>query len=95
MAGELENTRFVGEPETRLAAICVGCDSRDLVGASATLGVAHFDFARLAISPENGFAATVTFRRREPAARGIRGPTLRSRPISESLNAPRGTAYNE
>lgn len=79
LAGEFEGTRFVAVPDTMLSAICTGCDSRDLIGASATLGLAHFVSAPLAISPEDGFAWSVTFRRREEQGSSRWSNEIRSR----------------
>ncbi|MGH7568062.1 MAG: hypothetical protein ACREL9_03680, partial [Gemmatimonadales bacterium] len=65
VAGEYEGARYAADPDTALAAICVGCASRDQVGGSVTLALAHTVAAPLAISPLDGFAASATYRRRE------------------------------
>lgn len=65
VAAEYEGSRFVARPDTALAAVCIGCASRDLVGGSVSLGLSRFVLAPLAISPEQGFAWTATYRRRE------------------------------
>jgi hypothetical protein len=61
VAAELERDALATEPADSLAAVCDPC-ARDLVGGSATLGVAHFVSA---ISPQDGFAWSVTARRQE------------------------------
>ena len=41
LAAEFKGTRFVTIPDTTLAAICPGCDERDLLGGSVTLALTH------------------------------------------------------
>ena len=64
VAVELERDALATEPAESLAAVCAPC-ARDLVGASATVGVAHYVSAPLAISPQDGVAWSVTARRQE------------------------------
>ena len=64
VAAELERDALATEPADSLATVCDPC-ARDLVGASATVGVAHYVSAPLAISPQDGFAWSVTARRQE------------------------------
>ncbi len=64
VAAELERDALATEPADSLATVCAPC-ARDLVGGSATVGVAHYVSAPLAISPQDGFAWSVTARRQE------------------------------
>jgi hypothetical protein len=64
VAAELERDALATEPADSLATTCAPC-ARDLVGGSATVGVAHYVSAPLAISPQDGFAWSVTARRQE------------------------------
>jgi hypothetical protein len=65
VAGEFEGRRFVTIPDTSLADVCPGCDNRDLAGGSVTVTLLHTETGPLAISPEDGFAWSATYRRRE------------------------------
>ena len=65
LAAEFKGTRFVTIPDTTLAAICPGCDERDLLGGSVTLALTHVVSAPLAVSPEDGFSWSAFYRRRE------------------------------
>jgi len=64
VAAELERDALATEPAESLAVVCAPC-ARDLVGASATVGLAHYVSAPLAISPQDGVAWAVTARRQE------------------------------
>ena len=64
IAAEVERDALATEPAESLASVCAPC-ARDLVGGSATVGVAHYVSAPLAISPQDGFAWSVTVRRQE------------------------------
>jgi hypothetical protein len=68
VAAELERTHFATIPATALATVCGGCETQDLVGGSVTLALSHLVTGALAVSPENGFLASLTYRRREEAA---------------------------
>jgi hypothetical protein len=68
VAAELERTHFATIPDTSLAAVCSGCETQDLVGGSVTLALSHLVTGALAVSPENGLLASLTYRRREEAA---------------------------
>lgn len=65
VAAEFERDRFIAAPDTALAAVCIGCASRDQIGGSVSLGIAHNSGGVLSVSPQNGFSWAVTFRRRE------------------------------
>jgi hypothetical protein len=65
LAAELERTRYATIPDTSLAAVCPGCDRQDLVGGSVTLTLARLVTGALSVSPEDGFAWSATYRRRE------------------------------
>lgn len=79
VAGEYEGVRFAADPDTALAAICVGCAARDQVGGSVTLALAHSVGAPLAVSPLDGFAASATYRRREAQGSGAWSDEVRAR----------------
>ena len=79
VAAEYEGTRFAALPETSLATVCPGCDAQDLVGGSVTLALAHFVSAPLAVSRQDGFAWSATYRRREEQGSGRWSNEVRSR----------------
>ncbi|HXF95569.1 MAG TPA: hypothetical protein VNI61_05655 [Gemmatimonadales bacterium] len=58
LAGEYEGLRLALVPDSAAPHL-------DLVGGSATLALAHYVLAPLAVSPQDGFAWSVTYRRRE------------------------------
>jgi hypothetical protein len=64
VAAELERDVLAAEPAESLASLCTTC-ALDLVGASATIALAHYVDAPLAISRQDGFTWSVTFRRQE------------------------------
>ncbi|HZH41540.1 MAG TPA: hypothetical protein VFD85_11035 [Gemmatimonadales bacterium] len=64
VAAEFERDEFVARPDTALAAVCIGCASRDQIGGSITLAIAHNTSGVLSVSPQNGFNWAVTYRRR-------------------------------
>src|SRR6266478_4622348 len=64
-AVEFERTRFATIPDTSLAAICVGCETENLVGGSVTLTLSRLVVGAVSISPENGFTWSATYRRRD------------------------------
>jgi hypothetical protein len=63
-AAELKSTRFETIPDTALAAVCPGCVGHDLAGGSVTLALAHLVSAPLAVSAQDGFTWSATYRRR-------------------------------
>jgi len=65
VAAEFESFRYATVPDTVLAAVCPGCDAQNLVGGSVTLTLSRLVIGALSISPENGAAWSVTYRRRE------------------------------
>lgn len=79
VAAELERTHFATIPDTSLAAVCAGCETQDLVGGSVTLALSHLVTGALAVSPENGFVASLIYRRREEAAPARWSNELRGR----------------
>ena len=79
VAAEYEGTRFVARPETSLATACPGCAPQDLVGGSVTLALAHFVSAPLAVSRQDGFVWSATYRRREEQGSGRWSNEVRSR----------------
>jgi hypothetical protein len=94
LAAEYEGRRFVTIPDTTLAAICPGCRTRDRVGGSALLRVAHLTGGLLAISPVSGFDASVLWRRREQQASALWSNEVRSRlAVYQPLPGPTGFAH--
>jgi hypothetical protein len=79
VAAELERTHFATTPDTSLAAVCVGCETQDLVGGSVTLALSRLVTGPLAVSPENGFLASLTYRRRQETATARWSDELRGR----------------
>ena len=86
-AVEFERTRFATIPDTSLAAICVGCDTRNLIGGSVTLTLSRLVSGALSISPENGAAWSVTYRRREEQGTARWSNEVRSR-LAVYLHVP-------
>ncbi|HEU5262358.1 MAG TPA: hypothetical protein VFU41_13155 [Gemmatimonadales bacterium] len=78
-AGEFEGTRFATIPDTALADVCPACENRDEVGGSVTLALSHVVTAPLAVSPENGFVWSATYRRREEQGSARFSNEVRSR----------------
>jgi hypothetical protein len=79
LAAELERTRYATIPDTSLAAVCAGCDTQDLGGGSATLTLARLVTGALSVSPEDGFAWSATYRRREEQGTARWSNEVRSR----------------
>ena len=96
VAAEYEGNRFVVlPPGTPLAAACGTCQVRDLVGGSLSLGLAHFVTAPLAISRQDGFAWTVTYRRREQQGTARWSNELRTRlALYARVPGPGGFAHH-
>src|SRR5438128_5775885 len=96
VAAEYEGNRFVVLPAgTPLAAACSACQVRDLVGGSLSLGLAHFVTAPLAISRQDGFAWTVTYRRREQQGTARWSTELRTRlALYARVPGPGGFAHH-
>src|SRR2546426_831390 len=96
VAAEYEGNRFVVLPAgTPLAAACSACRVRDLVGGSLSLGLAHFVTAPLAISRQDGFAWTVTYRRREQQGTARWSNELRTRlALYARVPGPGGFAHH-
>ena len=65
LATELERFRYTAAPDSALAAACPGCLARDLIGGSVTLGLSRVVAGALSVSPEDGFAWSLTYRRRD------------------------------
>ena len=79
LAAELERFDYVTIPDTALAAVCPGCDAQSLVGGSVTLTLTRLVNGALSISPEDGFAWSATYRRREEPGTSRWSNELRSR----------------
>jgi hypothetical protein len=79
LAAEVERTEFAASPESSLASVCTGCARQDIYGGSATLTVSRAVAGALSISPEDGFAWSGTYRRREEQGTTRWSNELRSR----------------
>src|SRR5204862_231462 len=79
VAAELERARYAAIPDTSLAAVCPGCVTQNLVGGSVTLTLSRLVTGALSVSPENGVAWSVTYRRREEQGGARWSNELRSR----------------
>ncbi|HWC74161.1 MAG TPA: hypothetical protein VG454_09515 [Gemmatimonadales bacterium] len=64
VAAEYEGKKYVSEPDTTLADICVGCRSHDLVGGSASLSFGSAVSAPLTVSLQDGATASFLYRYR-------------------------------
>jgi hypothetical protein len=64
-AAEVERTDFVASPDTSLGTVCTGCGRQYVYGGSATLTLSRLVAGALSVSPEDGFAWSGTYRRRE------------------------------
>ncbi|MGH7519664.1 MAG: hypothetical protein ACREMI_00140, partial [Gemmatimonadales bacterium] len=65
VAAEYEGRRYVSIPDTALSDICIGCNSRDRVGGSASLSVGSAVSGPLSVSLQDGARATLLFRHRD------------------------------
>ncbi|HEV8265069.1 MAG TPA: hypothetical protein VGQ06_08965 [Gemmatimonadales bacterium] len=65
LAAEYEGTRFAVTPDTTVTAVCAGCLPEDFVGGSVGLAVGHVITAPLTVSRQDGFVASMLYRRRE------------------------------
>jgi hypothetical protein len=65
VAAEYEGRRYVSVPDTNLADICTGCIDRDRLGGAASLAFGSVVSAPLAVSLQDGAAASLLYRRRE------------------------------
>ncbi|HYS19841.1 MAG TPA: hypothetical protein VEO73_02010 [Gemmatimonadales bacterium] len=94
IAAEYEGRRFVAAPDTALAAICTGCSSRDRVGGSVTLSLAHLATGPLAIAPVGGVVWTGLYRRREQQGALGWSDEVRSRlAVYQRVPGPEGHAH--
>jgi len=94
VAGEYEGRRFAASPDTALAAVCLGCRTRDRVGGSLLLRVAHLTGGLIAISPVSGFDASVLYRRREQQASALWSNEVRTRlALYQRMPGPEGFAH--
>jgi hypothetical protein len=64
VAAEYEGKRYVSEPDTTLADICIGCASHDLVGGVASLSFGSAVTAPLTVSLQDGATASFLYRYR-------------------------------
>ncbi len=65
LALEGERFQYAAEPTAPIDSVCPGCMPRDFLGGSVSLRLAHFVSAPLAVSQQDGFVWTVSYRRRE------------------------------
>ncbi|HEY3279019.1 MAG TPA: hypothetical protein VGJ83_00780 [Gemmatimonadales bacterium] len=79
LAAEYEGTRFAVAPDTTVTAVCFLCRPEDFVGGSVSAAFGHAVSAPLAVSPQDGFVASVLYRRREEQASGRWSGELRGR----------------
>src|SRR5439155_58560 len=79
VAAEVERTDFAAIPDTSLATVCAGCGRQDLYGGSATLTLSRLVTGALSVSPEDAFAWSGTYRRREERGTTRWSNELRSR----------------
>ncbi|HEV2750651.1 MAG TPA: hypothetical protein VGV12_09025 [Gemmatimonadales bacterium] len=79
LAAEVERTEFASVPDTSLATVCAGCGRQDVYGGSATLTVSRLVAGAVSVSPEDGFAWSGTYRRREEEGTTRWSNELRSR----------------
>lgn len=79
LAAEVERTDFASIPDTSLAMVCTGCGRLDTYGGSATVTVTRLVRGALSVSPEDGFAWSGTYRRREEEGTTRWSNELRSR----------------
>ena len=87
VAAEYEGTRFVAIPEVPPTTICGGCEASDLVGGSITLGIGSFAYGALAVSPQDGYRWSATYRRREEQGTARWSNELRSQ-VAVYLRGP-------
>ena len=64
VAAEYQGKRYVSDPDTTLADICIGCASHDLVGGVASLSVGSAVAAPLTVSLQDGATASLLYRYR-------------------------------
>ena len=94
VAAEYEGRRFLSAPDTSLAAICMGCRTRDLVGGSASLAFGSVVTAPLAVSLQDGATVAVLYRRREQQGSPLWSNEYRARAGLYARFGPRiGFAY--
>lgn len=92
VAAELTRTAFTTLPDTALAIICPGCKRQTLAGGSLTLALARLVTGALSVSPEDGFAWSATYRRREEEGTSRWSNEFRSR-LAFYLRAPGPSAF--
>ncbi|HYK82003.1 MAG TPA: hypothetical protein VEU55_02575 [Gemmatimonadales bacterium] len=77
VAAEWERFRYTAIPDTSLTALCPGCGAQDLLGGSLTLALSRLVVGPLSVSPENGFAWSATYRRRQEVGTALWSNELR------------------
>jgi len=65
LGAEYQARRYVSIPDTTLAAICVGCNNRDRIGAVATLAIGSAVSGPLSVSLQDGARASFLYRNRQ------------------------------
>jgi hypothetical protein len=79
LAAEYQDRTFTANPDVPLAAVCRGCSTRDRVGGSATVRLAHLAGGPLAIAPLGGVDWRALYRRREQQGSPLWSNEVRSR----------------
>jgi len=64
VAAEYKGKRYVSDPDTNLADICIGCRTSDLVGGVASISFGSAVTAPLSVSLQDGASATFLYRYR-------------------------------
>jgi hypothetical protein len=94
VAAEYEGRRYVSIPDTTLSDICIGCNSRDRVGGSASLSVGSAVSGPLSVSLQDGASASFLFRHREEQGTSRWLNEVRARGSAYARLGPRiGHAY--
>ena len=95
VAAELERFHYNTIPDTAVLAVCPGCGPQDLVGGSATVALSRLVVGALAVSPENGFTWSATYRRRQQLGTALWSNELRGGlDLYAGLPAPGGFAHH-
>jgi len=77
VAAEVERFHYSTIPDTALLTVCPGCAPQDVAGGSVTLALSRVVVGALAISPENGFTWSTTYRRRQQLGTALWSNELR------------------
>jgi hypothetical protein len=89
VAAEYEGARFAVAPDTTVTAVCAGCVPSDLVGGSVSVALGYAVSAPLAVSPQDGFQATLLYLRWEAQGTGRWSDEARARVAVYARLGPR------